>query len=35
MFVVQATEKTYLPMCQCGQEGMASVARQDLANSAR
>jgi hypothetical protein len=35
LFVVPATEKTYLPMCQCGQEGMASITRLDAATIPR
>jgi hypothetical protein len=34
MFVVSATEKSYMPMCQCGQDGMASMTRMDVPTTA-
>jgi hypothetical protein len=30
LFVVSATEKSYLPLCQCGDEGVSSMARLNL-----
>lgn len=35
LFVVAATEKPYLPFCQCGDAGAAALARTDLATLIR
>lgn len=35
LFVVSATEKTYMPICQCGDEGVTAMSRVNLATILR